>query len=72
MARKKRTKKFIQKAIKRPGSLTRMAKRAGKSITAYCRTVLSKPRKGRNKRAWYKCHFYMNVLKKVGGRKKKK
>jgi len=29
-------KKFIQKAIKHPGALTRAAKRAGKSISAYC------------------------------------
>ena len=29
-------KKFIQKAIKRPGALTAKAKAAGKSIAAYC------------------------------------
>ena len=27
---------WIQKAIKRPGRLTRAAKRAGKSVSAYC------------------------------------
>jgi len=35
MARKS-SKKFIQKAIKRPGALTAKAKAAGKSIQAYC------------------------------------
>lgn len=29
-------KKWIQKAIKRPGALTAKAKSAGKSISAYC------------------------------------
>lgn len=29
-------KKWIQGAIKRPGALTRKAKAAGKSISAYC------------------------------------
>lgn len=28
--------KWIQRAIKRPGALTRKAKSAGKSITQYC------------------------------------
>lgn len=32
-------KKWIQKAIKRPGALTRKAKRAGKSVNQYCRTT---------------------------------
>jgi len=30
-------KKWIQKAIKHPGALTRMAKRNGMSIGAYCK-----------------------------------
>lgn len=29
-------KKWIQKAIKRPGALTKKAKAAGKSISSYC------------------------------------
>lgn len=29
-------KNWIQKAIKRPGALTKKAKAAGKSITSYC------------------------------------
>ena len=51
-------KKFIAKAIKRPGSLTKLAKASGMSINSYCnRTDLSK-------RAKQKCAFYKNVLKK--------
>jgi len=30
-------KKWIQKAIKRPGALTKKAKASGKSITEYCK-----------------------------------
>lgn len=30
-------KKWIQKAIKRPGALTKKAKAAGKTITEYCK-----------------------------------
>lgn len=32
-------KKWIQKAIKRPGALTKKAKAAGKSISGYCAQV---------------------------------
>jgi hypothetical protein len=32
----KKPKKFIQSAIKHPGSLTKAAESAGKSITQYC------------------------------------
>jgi hypothetical protein len=33
---RKRKKKWIKGAIKRPGALRRKAKRAGKSISSYC------------------------------------
>jgi hypothetical protein len=36
MAKKKSDPKFIQKAIKHPGALTRKAKAAGKTISSYC------------------------------------
>lgn len=39
------TKKFIQKAIKRPGALTRKAKRAGMTVTAFSNKVLAKDSK---------------------------
>ena len=56
---KKKDKKFIQKAIKRPGALTAKAKAAGKSIDAYCAqgnlSTLSQRQ----------CNFYQKVLKKV-------
>jgi len=68
MARRK--KKFIQKAIKRPGSLTRLAKRAGTSINRYCAKVLKAGRK-KYPKSWYKCHLYVRVLKKVGRKRKK-
>jgi len=35
-------KKWIAGAIKRPGAFSRKAKRAGKSVSAYARTVLKK------------------------------
>jgi len=34
--------KWIQKAIKRPGALTRKAKKAGMSVSAYARKVTKK------------------------------
>ena len=32
-------KKWISGAIKRPGALTRKAKKAGKSVSAFCRSL---------------------------------
>lgn len=40
--RKKRKKKWIKKAIKRPGAFSRKAKKAGMSTAAYARKVLKK------------------------------
>lgn len=37
-----RKKKWIQNAIKKPGALTKMAKRKGMSISAYCAQPKSK------------------------------
>jgi hypothetical protein len=51
-------KNFIKAAIKKPGSLTAMAKRAGVSITEYC------GRSNLTPLAKQKCNFYKNVLKK--------
>jgi len=72
MARK-RTKKWIQRAIKKKGALKRMAKRAGMSIVSFCNKVLAQGRKKAPK-AWYRCHLYMNVLRKLPkrGRKRRK
>lgn len=52
-------KKFIQKAIKRPGALTAKAKKAGESINEYART-----KEHTSDRAGDKARFYENVLKK--------
>lgn len=41
--KKKRPKKWIQKAIKRPGAFTRKAKKAGKGVQAYARQVAANP-----------------------------
>ena len=62
---KKAPKKFIQSAIKKPGSLTAAAKKAGKSISAYCAQSNLSPLMRR------KCAFYTNVLSKVSRKKKK-
>lgn len=51
-------KKFIQKAIKRPGALTEKAKRAGESINEYARSKEHSPG-----RAEEEARFYEYVLK---------
>jgi len=40
---KKKKKKWISKAIKRPGALTAKAKRAGMSVSAYAAKVRANP-----------------------------
>ena len=42
MARKKKGKKWIKKAIKRPGAFKKKAKKAGMSTSAYANKVLKK------------------------------
>ncbi len=54
MAKKKN---FIKDAIKHPGSLTAMAKKAGKTIDAFCAQNNLTPAATR------KCNLYKNVLK---------
>lgn len=56
--------KFIKRAIKRPGALTAKAKRAGMSTLAYARSMLKKGRKAAG-RTWYQAHLYVNVLRKL-------
>jgi len=62
---KKRIKKFIQKAIRRPGTLTKAAKAAGKSIDAFCNSGGLSPLMKR------KCNLYQNVLKPAAKKRKK-
>ena len=66
----KRTRKWIQKAIKRPGALRAKAERAGKTIEEFCRPILAR---GKKTRTFLQCNLALRVLKKVRpkGRKKK-
>jgi hypothetical protein len=50
-------KKWIQGAVKKPGTLTALAKKAGKSIESYCASA------GLSGKAKQKCNFYKNVVK---------
>ena len=59
-----RRKKWIKGAIKKPGSLSAAAKRAGMSTEAYAKKILKQGRKKAGK-MWYKAHLYLNVLKKL-------
>jgi len=67
MARKKRKKKFIQKAIKRPGALKR-AKRKGESTDAAARRLKKSGTKLQKRQA----NFYLNVLKPASKKRKKR
>lgn len=66
MATKAKAKKFIQKAIKRPGALTTKAKAAGKTIQQYCAGKSLDPLTKKQ------CNFAINVLAKVQRKGKKK
>jgi len=56
---KKKDKKFIQKAIKRPGDLTRKAKNEGKTVSQFCADASK-----RNTQTKQQCNL-AKVLKKV-------
>lgn len=60
-------KKFIQKAIKRPGALTRRAKREGRTVLAQAQFDKTHGTKLEKDQA----NFFLNVLKKVKRNKKK-
>ncbi len=55
-----KAKKFIQKAIKRPGALTAKAKRAGESVKEYAQSKKHAPGILGDE-----ARFYENVLSKV-------
>ncbi len=63
MARR-RPPKFIQKAIKRPGALTRKANRAGMTVLAFSRRVKANPGKF-TRLTRRQAAFFLNVLRKV-------
>jgi len=57
----------IKKAIKRPGALTRKAKAAGMSIVAF-----AKKHEHDNSLTGQQSRFYLDVLRKVAKKRKKK
>jgi hypothetical protein len=63
MAKKK---KWISKAIKRPGALTRKAKAAGKSVSKFCRELPE----GAATRTKRQCAL-AGTLRKMGRKKRK-
>lgn len=65
MAKKKKKKKWISKAVKRPGALTRKAKAKGMTISQYC------SQKNLSTRSKRQCAL-AKTLKKMRKKKKKK
>lgn len=63
---KRKSRNFIQKAIKRPGALKRKAKAAGMSTQAF-----AKKEKGAPGKTGQEARFDLNVLRKVGRHKKR-
>jgi len=61
----KRKKKWIRPAIKRPGALSKAAKRAGMSTLAYAKKILRQGRKKAGKVKWSQANLYVNVLRKL-------
>ena len=63
-------KKWIQKAIKRPGAFTKKAKKAGKSVSAMAAAVTKSP--GRYSKTTVRQANLAKTLKKIGRNRKKK
>ncbi len=63
-------KKWIQKAIKRPGAFTAKAKKAGKSTSAYASAVTKNP--GRYSKLTVQQANFAKTLKKITNKNKKK
>lgn len=66
--KKKEPKKFIQAAIKRPGALTRRAKKEGRTVLAQAQHDESAGTTLEKRQA----NFFLNVLRKVSRKKKNK
>ena len=64
------TKKWIQKAIQRPGALTRKAKKTKKSISKFTQDVLANPKKYSTQTV--KQANLAKTLKKIGRQRRKK
>ena len=65
--KKKKSKKWISKAIKRPGALSKKAKRAGKSVAQYCQSPAAK----KDPTTRRQCNLY-KTLQKMNKKKKKR
>lgn len=68
MARKK---KWIAGAIKRPGAFTAKARRAGRSVQAHARHIIS-TNHARHGLRTFRQAVLARTLKKVGGRKRRR
>ena len=66
----KKDKKWIQKAIKRPGAFTKKAKKAGKSVSAMATAVTKNP--GRYSATTVRQANLAKTLKKISRKRKKK
>lgn len=66
MAKKKRKKRWIQKAVKRPGALTKKAKAKGMTISQYC------SQKNLSTRSRRQCALARTLTKMSKRRKRKK
>lgn len=65
---KVKNKKWIQKAIKKPGAFTKTAKKAGKGVQVYASEVVRKKGKGVSKKT-YKRAVLAKTLKKISKKK---
>lgn len=66
----KKDKKWIQKAIKRPGAFTKKAKKAGKSVSGMAAAVTKNPE--RYNPTTVRQANLAKTLKKIGKKRKKK
>lgn len=66
----KKDRKWIQKAIKRPGAFTKKAKKAGKSVSGMAAAVTKNP--GRYSATTVRQANLAKTLKKIGSKRKKK
>ena len=66
----KKDKKWIQKAIKRPGAFTKKAKKAGKSVSGMAAAVTKNP--GRYSATTVRQANLAKTLKKISRKRKKK
>lgn len=71
MARRKRVKKWIKKAVRRPGAFTAKAKRAKRTVQAHATHIIRTDHKKHGLRTFRQA-VLAKTLKRVGGRKKRR